>query len=197
LDEALALAHELKNPNLIAQTLRFQADRFHYLGDRKRASDLGQQASQAAQGASDRTLALLAQAETAMQAGATQPTRPLAVRLGELAQEADMRGLKSLSVECLVERTDVLRKLGDADAALREAVRALARAESLGLKVPSAKAHFVKAAVLRGKGDPAARSEYAATLRALEEIKADNGNENVLKRADLASMHAEALQFSK
>jgi eukaryotic-like serine/threonine-protein kinase len=197
LDEALALAHELKNANLIAQTLRFQADRFYYLGDRKRATDVGQQAVQAAQSAPDRTLALLAQAETAMVASATQATRPLAVRLGELAQEADTRGLKSLSVECLVERTDAVRRLGDGDAALREADRALARAESLGLKVSAAKAHVVKAAVLRSKGDAGARREYAAALRLLEEIRADSGNDNVLKRADLASMHAEAVQFSK
>ncbi len=63
----------------------------------------------------------------------------------------------------------------------------LARAEALGLKVPLAKAHYLKASVLRAKGDPAARREYAAALRLLEEVKRDGGNENVLKRADLAA----------
>ena len=80
---------------------------------------------------------------------------------------------------------------------MKEAERALAKAEELGLKVPLAKAHYLKAPVLRAKGDPAARRDYASALRLLEEIKADDGNQNVLKRADLAAMHAESSRWSK
>lgn len=197
LDEALKLANELKNANLVAQTLNFQADRLYYGGDAKGASELGKQVLQAAQSASDRSLTLLAQADMAIIASTVQPTRALAVRLGELAQEADTRGLKSLSVECLLQRADTLIKLGDTANGLREAEHALARAEALGLSVPLAKAYYLKASVLRAKGDGAARRDYAKALRLLEEVKGDGGNENVLKRADLAAMHAEAVKWSK
>jgi tetratricopeptide (TPR) repeat protein len=197
LAEALKLSEELKNPNLIAATMRFQADRLLATGDLKGASELARKAGQVAVNATDRTLLLSNQVQQAIVANAIQPTRALATRLGELAQEADTKGLKSLSVECVVARAEGLRRLGDNDAALREADRALSRAEGLGLKVPIAKAHFVKAAVLRAKNDPAARREYAAVVRVLEEVRRDTGNENVLKRADLAPIHAESVQGSK
>jgi tetratricopeptide (TPR) repeat protein len=197
LGEAMKLSEQLKNPNLIAATMRFQADRLFVSGDLKGAADLARKAAQSAGSATDRTLLLSNQVQQAIFANAIQPTRALVARLGELAQEADTTGLKSLSVECLVARAEGLRKLGDADAALGEADRALSRAEGLGLKVPIAKAHFVKAAVLRAKNDPAARREYAAVVRVLEEVRRDTGNENVLKRADLAPIHAESVQGSK
>ena len=197
LDEALKLANELKNANLVAQTLRFQAERLYYGGDVKRASELSKQVAQAAHSASDRSLTLLAQANVVIIASAVQPTRGLAARLAELAQEADSLGLKSLSVECSVQGAATLIRLGDSANGLREAERALARAEALGLKVPLAKAHFLKASVLRASGDPAARRDYGAALRLLEEVKGDGGNENVLKRADLAAMHAEAVKWAQ
>jgi hypothetical protein len=197
LDEALKLANDLKNPNLIAQTLRFQTDRLYYAGDTKAASEMVKQVGQAARNAPDRSLALLAQADIALIASKVQPTPGLAAQLATVAQEADTRGLKSLSVESLVQRADTLIRLGDAAGGLREADRALARAEALGLKVPLAKAYYLKGSVLRAKGDASARREYASALRLLEEVKSDGGNENVLKRADLATIHAECVKWSK
>jgi serine/threonine protein kinase/tetratricopeptide (TPR) repeat protein len=197
LEEALKLAKGLKNVNLIAQTLRFQADSLYYAGDVKGASQMGKQVADASRGASDRSLALLAQADTAIIASTVQPTKALAAQLADVAQEADMRGLKSLSVECLVQRADTLIKLGDTANGFREADRALARAEALGLKVPLAKAYYLKGSVLRAKGDSSAWRDYAAALRLLEEVKSDGGNENVLKRADLAPIHAECVKWSK
>ena len=192
LDEALKLANELKNPNLIAQTMRFQANRLYYSGDSRGASAMIRPVTQAATSASDKTLGLLAQADMAIVASAVEPTRALADRLGSLAQEADTRGLKSLSVECEVRRAETLLGLGDQDGTLRTADRAIARAEGLGLKVSLARARYVKASVLRARKDPLARREYAAALRVFEEVKRDAGNENVFKRADLAAMYAEA-----
>ena len=197
LDEALKLAKDLKNGNLVAQTLRFQADGLYYAGDVKSAAQMGKQVAEAARSASDRSLALLAQADMAIVASTAQPTKGLAAQLADVAQEADTRGLKSLSVECLVQRADILIRLGDTANGLREAERALARAEALGLKVPLAKAYYLKGSVLRAKGDGSARRDYAAALRLLEEVKSDGGNENVLKRADLAPIHAECVKWSK
>jgi serine/threonine protein kinase/tetratricopeptide (TPR) repeat protein len=197
LNEALTVGRELKNANLIAQGTRFQAERLYLSGDLKRAAELAQQAVQAGQSASDRSLALLAQAQQVVIASSLQPARPLASRLEQLAQEAERRGATSLAVECAVQRTDVLHRLGDGGTALQESERAIVRAEALGLKVTLAKAHYVKATILRARGDAAARREYAATLRLLEEVKRDEGNEKVLERGDLAGIYAESTKWSK
>jgi tetratricopeptide (TPR) repeat protein/tRNA A-37 threonylcarbamoyl transferase component Bud32/TolB-like protein len=196
LDEGLKLAMELKNSNLLAQTLRFQANRLFYAGDMTRALAMTKQVTEAASGSTDRSLALLAQAEMAIIGAAAEPSRAIAARLATLGQEADTRGLKSLSVECSVRRAETLLALGDRSEALREADRAIGRADVLGLKVPLAKAHYVKASVLRATGDPGARREYIQAQRLFEEVSRDNGNENVLKRADLAPIHAESVKLS-
>jgi tetratricopeptide (TPR) repeat protein len=197
LDEALKVANELQNPNLIAQTMRFQADRLYYAADVKGASQIAEQAAQAASRGSDRSLTLLAQADVAMIASAAQPTKALAAKLATLSQEADQLGLKSLSVECAVRRAETLLRLGETASARQEADRSLARAEELGLRVPLAKAHYLRATILRAAGDAEARREYAAALRLLEDIKGEDGSQSVLTRADLKSMHAECVERSK
>ncbi len=197
LEEALKLATVLKNPNLTAQTLRYQADRLYYAGDLTGAADMTRRASEAAKSASDAGLKLLARADAAIIGGAVRPTRALAATLADLATEADTRGLKSLSVDCSIARASILIGLGDRAGGRSEVERALAKADALGLKVSLAKAYYLKASVLRATSDPGAPREYAAALRLLEEVKADAGNEHVLERADLSSMHAECVKWAR
>jgi eukaryotic-like serine/threonine-protein kinase len=197
LDEAMSLARELNNPTLIAQTTRFQADRLYYAGDVKGATRLAEQALQAASRASDRSLALLAQAQVAMTAVAVQASPALAARLATLAQDADTLGLKSLAVECTVQRAEALFKLGDRQNAQREAERAIAQAETFGLRLPLAKAHFLRGEVLRQSGSAEARTDYASALRLLDEIKGEEGSQNVLSRTDLGPMREACARWSK
>jgi tetratricopeptide (TPR) repeat protein len=197
LDEAMTVARELKNPALVAQTLRLQAERAYYAGDWTAAQTLAQEAARAAAQASDRSLTLFAQARVAMIASALQPTTALASRLGALSQEADTAGLKSLAVECALHRVQALHRLGNHAAARQEADRALARAESFGFRLLRAKAHFLRAEVLRQAKDASARREYGAALRFLTDLRADDGNQNVLRRADLAPMFAASEQGAK
>ena len=196
LEEALALARELQNPTLIAQSLRFQADRLLYAGDAKGAAALAEQAIQAASKASDRTLTLLAQASAAM-AVSSQPSRALAARFASLALEAEKAGLVSLAVDCAVSRAEILLGLGDRAAARQEADRVLARAETLGLRVPQVRAHYVRAEVLRLVGDGEAKREYSLTLRVLNDLRNDDGNSELIKRPDLAVIYAAAEQQSR
>jgi tetratricopeptide (TPR) repeat protein len=197
LEEAARLANDLKNTNAATQTLRFEAERAYYAGDLKRASELAKQVARAAEKVPDASLKLAAQADLAVIDSAARPTRALAAKLGEIAQEADTRGLRSLSVEAAVQRAATLVRLGDGPGGLAEGERALARAEALGLKVPLAKAYYVRASVLQAKGDASARRDYGNALRLLEEVKTDTGNEHVLERADLKTMHEECLKGSQ
>ena len=197
LDEAMGLARDQNNPTLIAQTTRFQADRLYFAGDIKGASRLADQALQAASRASDRSLALLAQAQVAMTAAAVQASPALAAKLATLAQDAETLGLKSLAVECTVQRAEALFRLGDRPNARREADRAIALAETFGLRLSLAKAHFVRGEVLRQSANAEARTDYASALRLLDEIKGEDGSQNVLMRADVGPMREACVRWSK
>lgn len=185
LDQAMSLARDLNNPTLIAQTTRFQADRLYYAGDVKGANHLAEQASQAASRVSDRSLALLAQAQVAMTAAAVQASPALAARLAALAQDTDTRGLKSLAVECSIHRADTLSKLGDRARARQEAEHAIEQAEMFGLRLLQAKAHLVHAETVRERN-----GDCTAASRILDAIKAEPGSEHLLKRFDLAELSA-------
>ena len=192
LDEALGVARALQNPVLIAQTLRFQSARLFYAGDGTGAIPLADQATEAASKASDKSLQLAAQVMAATTAAAGQPTQALAARLAKLSQDADAIGLPSMAVECTVARAGVLLKLGDRDGSRREADRALARAETLGFRVLAAKAHYLRAEALRSAGDADAKREYGLAVRLLNDLSREDGNQNVLKRADLSAIYQDA-----
>ena len=197
LDEALEVARGLQNPNLIAQAMRFQAERLYFSGDLKAAAAMADQAAEAASRASDRALGLLAQADVTFIAAAVQPARPLAAKLATLSQEADKLGLKTLAIECSIARADVLARIGDRAGAKQEIDRAVARAEALGSRLVTARAHYQRAEVLQQGGSPEARKEYALVLRLLNEIKGEDGGQSVLKRADVSAMYAGSERLSK
>ena len=197
LDEAMALAKELQNAVLTAQTMRFQADRLLHNGDAKAATELADQAALAASKTADKGLTLQAQADAAIAAATLAPTGVTAAKLGTLAQQADTLGLKALSVESSIHRAATLLRLGDRAGARQEVDRALAKAEPLGLRLPQATAHFVRAEILSQAKDDAARRDYGAALRLLNDLKGEEGNQQLLTRPDLAKMYAACEQGSK
>src|SRR5271166_5690170 len=98
LDEALRLAHELKNDGLVAQTLGFQGDAFLYQGDYKAAHSLYQQALQAAIRSKDEEQLLLAKIGLAKVDIHEKNGRQAVTNLRALIQQADDLGLKYSSV---------------------------------------------------------------------------------------------------
>ncbi len=192
LEEALGVARTLQNPILIAQTMRFQAARALYAGDVKGASALADQAAEAASKTSDKSLQLNAQVMTALVAAAGSPTQALAARFAKLGQDADVLGLPAVAVECTVDRAGVLLELGDRAGGRRDADRAMARAETLGFRLLAAKAHYVRAEAMRLSGDADARREYQVVIRLLGDLTREDGNQDMIKRADLAAIQADA-----
>jgi hypothetical protein len=65
------------------------------------------------------------------------------------------------------------------------------------LRLAQARAHYVRAEVLRLGGDSNASREYALALRLLNDMKGEDGNQNVLKRADISKIYAECERWSK
>jgi eukaryotic-like serine/threonine-protein kinase len=197
LDEALTIARELKNSGLIGQALRLQAGRLLYAGDPKGASRVAEQAVQAASQASDRALDLWAQAELAKATAALRPTKATAATLARISQQADISGLTYLSVHCAVESARTLAVVGDHQQSRQEVERALARAETLGLRELVAKAEYVLATTMRLADAQQARRHYVSALQVLDEMKREDGGQRLLERADLKAIYDECVQGSK
>ena len=103
--------------------------------------------------------------------GATQPSRSLANNFGTFEREAETLGLRALAAECAASRALILLRLKDLSAAAQEAERAIPAADSLGLRMPMAIAQYVRAAVLAARSSAAARREYAAAVRLLDQVR--------------------------
>jgi hypothetical protein len=197
LDEALAFARELDNPQLIALALRVQADRERLAGDLARARTLADEAVLASSKAADRALSLQAQATLAFVESSAEATAAVAARLRQISQQAETIGLRPLAVECLVRRAETLLVLKDHAEARQEADRVLARAEPAGFRLLAARAHIVRGEALRAAKDASARRSYQAAIRILDQIKAEEGNQDILKRADLGPLYADAVRWAK
>jgi tetratricopeptide (TPR) repeat protein len=197
LDEAMAVARELQNQNLIAQTLAFQSARAYYAGDPKTALALAQQAAEAASKAPDPSLAVVARAAIAIATVAIQPSRAAAQQLRTASTDADRLGLQYLAVHCLIQSADTLLKIEDRAGAKQAVERALDRSETLGLRLSSADAHYLRATLLRLQGSRDARRDYAAAVRLVDELRAEDGNQQLLKRSDVGVVYAEATRWAK
>jgi eukaryotic-like serine/threonine-protein kinase len=196
LDEAMTVARELQSPNLIAQTLTFQSDRAYYTGDAKAALALAQQAAESASKSSDPSRAVVARASMAVASAALQPSRATAAQLRTVGAEADRSGLQYLSVHSLIQSASTLIKIKDYAGAKQAADVALDRSQRLGLRFSLASAHYLRATALRLQGSRDARRDYAAALRLMDELGAEDGNQQLLKRPDVAALYADARRWA-
>jgi tetratricopeptide (TPR) repeat protein len=198
LDEAMGLGTEIKNASLVAQTARFKADRLNLVGDGKGAVAAAAEAQKLAAQSQDKSLVFMAKVTAAVSDSAASPaTAALAARFGELSTEADLLGLKALSVECLLHRAEALLASGDRTGARTQADRVIAKAETGNFRLVLAKARYVKAEALRQSKDSAAQAEYQTALRLFNDIKAEDGNANILKRADVGRIYDDSVKWSK
>jgi tetratricopeptide (TPR) repeat protein len=196
LAEALTISGNLKDNPTSTQALRYQAESLYYLGNLAAAQQQVARAEQVAQQTSNAGLILRAQVVATLIDGAVRPTPQVAARFSALAKESESQGLQSLAAECVVHRAEALLRLGDHAAALQDAELAIRVTSSRGLRVAQAKAHFVRASALRANKNPDARQEYVAALKLLEQLRNETGNDKVLERWDLATIHAESVKGS-
>ena len=193
LAEALKLAEKLQNKALTAQILNFQGDRLFYLGDARAARPLYEQALEAASKTGDKRLELLSKVNLAKCAIADLRPQPVIEELRKLAEQTDSLGLKSLSVESTVLLGQALIETKRYSQARQELERALAKSEKLGLQALLARSHYLLAIALRSTGSAAEASRHLGEARRiLEEIRKEAKTDDVVKRADLAPILAEA-----
>src|SRR5580704_15357401 len=197
LDEGLALSRELKNDSLVAQLLRYQGDSLSFSGDYKAARELYDQSLQSAARAKDAEnilLAKLALARNDLQQGRSSAAIST---LRDLAQQAESQGLKYESVQCSLDLGEALINTKALPQARLELERALTRSEKLGLRSLQARAEYLLATVSRLSGSNSlALDHYHQSLRLLDDIRKEAGNDKIMNRADFVAISNDAKRWA-
>ena len=86
----------------------------------------------------------------------------------------------------------------DYSAARQELQRSLGKSEKLGLRLETARIHYLVGSALRLSGSAAeATAHYREAGRLLDEIGKEPGAEHISERYDLKPIYAEVAQFAK
>ena len=197
-EEAQGLARGLKNDSLIAAVLNSEGDANRYKGNLKQANESYQQALRLAVRSSAKDVVLASKLSLAKDAIAEGRSQSAAGDLRNLAQQADSLGKKYMSVDCSVTLAEALIKSKDYAHARQELQRSLARSEKLGLRMETARIHYLMGTMLRlSGGDAEAASQFTEAVRLFDEIAKEPGAEHLLERTDLKVIYADATTRSR
>ncbi len=198
LAESQGVARELKNDSLQAAILNSQGDVQFYAGNLKSAKEFYDQALRAASRGTERNKVLVSKLNLARVANAEGHSQSVLGGLRSLSQEADKQGIKYLALESSVEMAAAMINSKDYAHARQELDRALGTSEKLGLRLQTARIHYLLGETMRLHGSAAdAASQYRQALTLLDEIKKDPGAEHVLERADLKPIYEGATRGSQ
>lgn len=198
LEEAQGLARGLKNDALLASIANAEGEVHFYQGDLKPARDSYQQAQRLAAHASERDVLLTAKLNLAKLAISEGNAQAAVSELRSLAQQADSLDKKYISVDCSASLAQALIRNKDYSHARQELQRGLGRSEKLGLRLETARIHYLLGSAIRLSGDGAAATpQYRQALQLLDDIGKEPGAEHVLERYDLKPIYAEATQFAR
>ncbi|MBZ5722424.1 MAG: tetratricopeptide repeat protein [Acidobacteriia bacterium] len=196
-DEALAIARELKNDSLIAQTLHAQGDVASYRKDFKAAKGFYDQALQSATRAKDTEQTLLARLALARNDIQQGRSAAAIAPLRSLVQQAESQGLKYESVQCSLDLAEALINSKAVPQARVELERALTSTQKLGMKSLQARAEYLLATDSRLSGNNTlALDHYRECLRLLDDISKESGSDKIRQRADFAAMSADAKRWT-
>jgi serine/threonine protein kinase/lipopolysaccharide biosynthesis regulator YciM len=198
LQEAQGVAHDLKNDSLQAAIRNSQGNVQFYAGNWKSARTLYDQALRAASRGSERNKVLSSRLSLARVTNVEGRSRAVISDLRSLSQEADKQGLKYLALESSVEMAAAMVNSKDYSHARQELDRALDTSEKLGLRLQTARIHYLLGETMRlggNAGDAPAQYQQAVTI--LDQVKKDPGAEHVLERADLKPTYDDATRWSQ
>jgi len=198
LQEAQGLARDLKNESLQAAILNAQGDVQFYRGDLKAAKALYDQASRKAMKGTERDKLLAAKLNLAKVELAEGRSQAVIRDLQSLSQEADKQGIKHLALESSVDMAAAMVSNKDYSRARQELERELGISEKLGLRLLTARIHYLLGNVSRltGNGEEAA-GQYRKTLSLLDEMKKEPGAEHLEERSDVHAICEEATRWSR
>jgi hypothetical protein len=118
-------------------------------------------------------------------------------QLRNLVQQADSQSSKYLSVISSVLLAEAMIKNKEYAPAQQELQRDLGRSEKLGLRLESARIHYLQATDLRLSGSNSeAVAQYREAQRLLDEIGKEPGAEHLSDRYDLKPIYSDIKQFA-
>jgi eukaryotic-like serine/threonine-protein kinase len=197
LEEAQALARDLKNNSLHAGILNVQGDVQFYRGDVKGAGGFYDQAVRAASQGTDREQQLVSKLNVAKVALASGRAHSTLRDLGALTQQADNLNMKYLGLKSSVEMAQAMVDSKDYTHALQELRADLDKSEKLGTRYQTARIHFLLGNAMRLSGNAGEGSgHYRQAITLLDEMKREPGAQHLLERTDLKTMYADATRWS-
>jgi tetratricopeptide (TPR) repeat protein len=198
LEEAQGLAQGLKNDALLAAIANSHGDVSFYQGDLKPAKSSYEQALRLASHSADKDVLLASKLNLARLAVADGRSRAAVGDLKSLEQQADARDRKYISVASSVLLAEAMIKNKDYSGAHQELQRVQGRGEKLGLRLETARVHYLLGTALRLSGSASeAPLQYREASRMLDEIGKEQGAEHLMERFDLKTIYAESAQFAK
>jgi eukaryotic-like serine/threonine-protein kinase len=198
LEEATAVASELKNESIHSELLNTQGDAAFYRGEYKAARNAYEQAAQAAAKTKDREKTLIPKMNLARVSIAEGRAQAAVPELRAAIQQADRLHLKYYWLRGSVDLAEAMIKSKDYAHARQQLDQALNTSEKMGTRLQTAIIHFQLGNLLKQTGDAsgtAGQYRQAATL--LDEIKKEPGAEHILDRVDLKVIYTESTKAAQ
>jgi tetratricopeptide (TPR) repeat protein len=190
------MAVDLKNDSVQSALLSTQGDIQFYRGDFKAAKPAYDQALRAASKGTERDKVLIAKLNLARVAIAQGRSQSAIADLRAVIQQADNLNLKYFSLKGSVDMAEATINAKDYSRARQDLQRELTVSEKMGLRLETARIHYLLGNAIRLGGDAVgAVSEYSQTLRMLDDMKKEPGAEHLLDRSDLHAIYAEATRW--
>jgi serine/threonine protein kinase/tetratricopeptide (TPR) repeat protein len=187
LAEALPLARQLKNDELIARILNNQGDAFYYQGDFAAARRQYQQAEAIATRAKLPPVVLTSQLNLAKTGAAEGRSQPEAA-LTKLATDAERLGLRFESTHCLLLAGEAELQAKHYPRAQGQLESTLAQADRLGARSLLAQAHYLLSMVYAAKGNQQESRRHSESARQLLDAIRKDAREEVLQRSDFKAI---------
>ena len=188
LAEALPLARDLKNDELIARILNTQGDAFYYQGDFAGARRQYEQATAIAGHAKLPPMSLISKLNLARLSVLDGHAPLQAAVLETLGSDAERLGLKFESVYCSLLAGESER-LAKRNAAARDRLEsALVQADRLGARALLAHAHHQLSLLDAAEGNQAESRRHSENARQLLDAIRKDAREGVLERPDFKAM---------
>jgi len=195
LDEAAALAHELKNPALEATVLSAQGDVRMYAGDLKGARASFEQALHTASQGTEKEKTLTAKMNLARVAIAEGHPQSAVRDLRSVSEQAANAGLQYLSLQSSLSLAEALEKSKDYAGAKDQLERILGTSDRLGTRLLTAKINYWIANSMHATGNSEAGTRYSQTLSLLDSLKKEAGSEHLLERTDLRGIYDDSAHW--
>ena len=189
LNEAEAIAHDLKNESLMATILGAQGDVALYRGDMPAAASLYQRALQSATRGGSHDGIIQAKLDLARVEIAQGHARDAVNRLRPIVDAAVAQD-RSLALHCTVTLADALIQTKDYARANQLLSGAVGQVDKAGMRLLLARIYYLLGTSARQGGNAAsAWSQYRQALGLIDAVRNEPGAENILRRSDLRAVY--------